>query len=60
MMEKLLVKKKCKCGRTVICAKKEFGVEPQPVCGVCKKLGLNKSKASFLNIIKKNPKTKFK
>ena len=60
MMSKLLIKKKCKCGRTIICKKVEHGNTPTPECGVCKKLGLNESRASFLNINKKNYKTEFK
>ena len=59
-MSKLLVKKKCLCGRTIICKKIEHGPTPQPVCGVCNKLGLKESRASLFNITKKNPKTEFK
>ena len=58
-MEKLLIKKKCACGRTMVCTREKHGGTPQPVCGVCKKLGLELSRREFSNVTRKYNQTKF-
>ncbi len=42
-MDKLIVKRKCKCGRFILVQNTEFGIPPQPVCATCKTYGLEQS-----------------
>jgi len=46
-MKKLLIKKKCKCGRSVIVKRNEHGPTPKPICRLCVLIGLERSKLSF-------------
>jgi hypothetical protein len=55
-MKSATIKKRCKCGRTLIVARPENGSAPTPECGCCRKYGLKYSKAEFLNLHKKSGK----
>jgi len=57
---KLLIKKRCKCGTFVVCKRRDHGPTPQPVCGTCKKYGLEFSAKQNLNINRKRARTTFK
>jgi hypothetical protein len=59
-MKKCTIKKKCKCGRHIIVARIEHGPTPQPVCGICKKYGLKRSRVISLNVRRNLEKTKYR